>query len=133
MQSVKLILQHIITISAYLKQHGVIRFTPPICTEIGCNREMSWIRDRGSSDGWMWRSPCHRRKRACRTGSQFAESHLPLRKLVQLLYCWCHRMPNYAAGNFNSRYPKFQFQLFYFYLTKDLHTCENKHFLLNKR
>ena len=95
---------HLLTISGYLKQHGALRFTPPICTELGCNREMSWIRDSGSSDGWMWRSPCHRRKRACRKGSYFYESNLSLRKLVQLLFCWCHRMPNYAAGIFNIIY-----------------------------
>jgi len=77
----------------WLASPGLIRNTMACAA---CGRPCSLVSHGGSIDGRRWRCrPCMTRK-SVRDGSFFSDSHLSLRQLILVVYCWAHDMPQTA-------------------------------------
>lgn len=80
----------------WCRRMGLLAKTPPLCPL--CERNMTQVRDNTVQDGYRWRCPDHKgRKMTIRYGSFFERSHVPLPKLVVLLYLWSFQMPIVCA------------------------------------
>jgi len=65
-----------------------------------CGRQLSQIRKKGSTTGFVFRCPGCRRNEALTTGSFFAGSHLAVKKHLALLYFWsCETSVAEATGH----------------------------------
>ncbi|GFR74476.1 hypothetical protein ElyMa_000431200 [Elysia marginata] len=58
-----------------------------------CNQPVSLNRYAQGVDGYRWRCNAHKFTMSVRNASFFESSHLPLRKILKLMYLWCHDLP----------------------------------------
>jgi transposase-like protein len=60
---------------------------------MACDCDCTKIADSSTSDGIIWRCSRCRKKRSIRSDSWFAMTKLPLKTMLQVIYCWVQEMP----------------------------------------
>ena len=84
-------------VTTEMQRNGLLR-TDVHCQP--CGRQLTQIRKKGSTTGFVFRCPGCRRKEALTTGSFFAGSHLAMKKHLALLYFWsCETSVAEATGH----------------------------------
>lgn len=58
-----------------------------------CNQPAALNRYTQGTDGYRWRCSAHNFTHSVRSGSFFANSRLPIRKIIRFMYLWCHDLP----------------------------------------
>jgi len=74
----------------YLQDHGLLRSNVSC---VPCGRPYSQVKKKGSVTGYVFRCPVCHQKQQVATGTFMEGAHLPVKKLMVLMYLWAYEEP----------------------------------------